>query len=206
MRSWNISCWNEKRRSSFSIVLVVAADALVAALPDRQTGRLAARHVDVARDCVARLVDRDGAPLVGDVLGPDRGARLERRHRLDEIVPARTPSGRCGARWSTPSSVACSIIAGEYPLVIRAISSRRFGRSSSGSWDDLPDVEVEDVEPIVLGRRPEPDVAAHAAGPDERGIEAVDRHVRRADEVDLVIPRPCGRQAQSRACRSGAGR
>jgi hypothetical protein len=85
--------------------------------------------------------------------------------------------------------VACSIMAGVAP--IGQVELRVVGH--------LPDVQLEDVEPIVLGRCPEPDVAAHASRPDERGIEAVDGHVCRADEVDLVIPRPCGRQAQSRA-------
>ena len=34
--------------------------------------------------------------------------------------------------------IACSIIAGEYPLMIRAISSRRVGESSSSLCDTFP--------------------------------------------------------------------
>jgi len=41
-------------------------------------------------------------------------------------------------------------------------------------------------------------VAAHPARPDERGVEPVERHVRGADEVDLVAARP-GRKAAFRA-------
>ena len=33
--------------------------------------------------------------------------------------------------------VTCSIMAGEYPLVMRASSSRRLGVSRSGSWETL---------------------------------------------------------------------
>ena len=63
---------------------------------------------------------------------------------------------------------------------------------------DLVDVEVEDVEPVALRRRPQPHVPAHAARPDERGIEDVDRHVRRADEIDLQLPRLRRPEAQLR--------
>ena len=68
--------------------------------------------------------------------------------------------------------------------------------SRSASCDDLGDVEVEDVEPVVLRRRAEPDVAAHPAGADQRRVEPVERHVGRADEVDLVAARAGRRQPQ----------
>src|SRR6185295_10139135 len=51
---------------------------------------------------------------------------------------------------------------------------------------DLPEIEVEHVEAVLFRRSTEPHVAAHAAWPRERRIEPVDRHVRGADEVDLL--------------------
>ena len=61
---------------------------------------------------------------------------------------------------------------------------------------DLPDVEVEDVEAILLRGRAEPDVPAHPSRPCEGRVEAIDGHVRRADEVDLLPPRARSRDAQ----------
>ena len=58
-----------------------------AAHPDREPRRLGALHEDVAGGGVPGLVDRDRARLRRDVLDPDRGARLDRRHRLDEVLP-----------------------------------------------------------------------------------------------------------------------
>jgi hypothetical protein len=66
---------------------------------------------------------------------------------------------------------------------------------------DAVEVEVEDVLAVVLRRRAEPDVAAHAPGADERRVERLERHVGGADEVDLLgarlgrldaQPQPCG--------------
>ena len=73
---------------------------------------------------------------------------------------------------------------------MRAISSRRFGSSRSRIVRDLAEVEVEDVLAVVLRRRAEVDVAAHAARARERRIEPVHRDVRGADEVDLLAARP----------------
>ena len=70
---------------------------------------------------------------------------------------------------------------------------------------DLGEVEVEDVVPVVLGRRAEPDVAAHAARAHERGVERLDRDVGRPDEVDLLGARLGGGQPQRRPSRAGAG-
>ena len=47
-----------------------------------------------------------------------------------------------------------------------------------------------------LRRRPEPDVPAHPARADQRRVEPVDRHVRGADEVDLVVARPGSRHPE----------
>ena len=80
---------------------------------------------------------------------------------------------------------------------MRAISSRRSGVSSSGVVRDLAEVEIEDVLAVVLRRRAEPDVAAHAPRARERRVEPLDRDVRRADEVDLRAERPRRRQPQA---------
>ena len=61
---------------------------------------------------------------------------------------------------------------------------------------DLVEVEVEDVDPVALRRRAEPDVAAEPSGSRQCRIELRDRDVRRADEVDLRASRPRWRQAQ----------
>ena len=61
---------------------------------------------------------------------------------------------------------------------------------------DLVEVQVEDVEPVVLGRRPEPDVAPHPSRPGQRRVEHLDRDVARADEVDLLLARARRREPQ----------
>ena len=60
---------------------------------------------------------------------------------------------------------------------------------------NLAEVEVEDVEPILLRRRPEPDVAAHAPGPRQSRVKYLERDVAGADE-DLLGARLRPRQAQ----------
>jgi len=65
--------------------LVVAERVSSAA--DRQTSRLGALHIDVAGHSVSRLVDRHCTRLFGDVLDLDRHARLDRGHRLDDVLP-----------------------------------------------------------------------------------------------------------------------
>ena len=75
--------------------------------------RLGALHVDVRGDGVAGLVDRDRARLLGHVLDADRRARLDRRHRVDDVAPSRT---RARPSWCAIVSAieqTCSIIAGE---------------------------------------------------------------------------------------------
>ena len=147
----------------------------------------------MARDRVAGLVDRNRASLERDVLGADRGAGVEGRDGLDEIVPRECRAAgvvRDGQRHrgrlldhrrGVPAHDPRDLVAPLRQVELRVVR-------------DLADVELEDVEPVVLGRCPEPDVTAHATRADERRIEPVDRDVRRADEVDLVFPRACGRQ------------
>ena len=64
---------------------------------------------------------------------------------------------------------------------------------------DLAQVQVEDVLAVVLGRRAEPDVAAHAAWSRQRRIERFDGRVAGADEVDLLVGRLRPLQAQRHA-------
>ena len=175
---------------------VVAADALVAALLDREPRRLAPGQVDVAGDRVAGLVDRDRAALHRDVLEPIAVP-------ASSVVTASTRSSQSNAgaagvvrdrqRHRDRLLDHRRRVAAHDPRDL--VAARRASRARR-SCDDLPDVEVEDVEPILLGRRPEPDVAAHATRPDQRRIEPVDRDVRGADEVDLVVSRPGRRQPQ----------
>ena len=141
------------------------------------------------------LVDRDRARLRGDVLDPDRRARLDRRHRLDEVVPAEAVAVvvvRVRERHRADLLDHRRRVAVRDPRDLVAAPRR----VEVVLVRDLRDVEVEDVEPILLRRRPEPDVAAHPARPHERGIEPVERDVRRADEVDLVAARARRRQPQ----------
>ena len=90
-----------------------------------------------------------------------------------------------------------SIIAGEYPFVMRAISSRRASSVELGIVRDLVEVQVEDVLAVFLRRCAEGDVTTHAARTRERGIEVLERHVRRADEVDLRAGRTRRGQPQA---------
>ena len=152
---------------------------------DRETGRLGALHVVVGSCRVPGLVDRDRARLLGDVLRADRGAGLDGRHRLDDVLPAERATAvvvgdrqrhradlldhRRAVATGHPGQLVAALLGVEV-LLMR----------------DLLEVEVEDVEPVVLRRRPEPDVAAHAAGARERRVEHVQRDVRRANEVDLA--------------------
>ena len=53
---------------------------------------------------------------------------------------------------------------------------------------DLVQVQVEDVQPVILGRRSEPDVPPHPARARQRRVEHGDRDVARADEIDLLLP------------------
>src|SRR3954467_10423041 len=66
--------------------LVVAQRA--AALADRQARRGQRRQVHVGGDGGAGLVDGDRAALLGDVLDALGGPRLDRRDRLDDVLPA----------------------------------------------------------------------------------------------------------------------
>ncbi len=61
---------------------------------------------------------------------------------------------------------------------------------------DLAEVEVEDVAPVLPRRGAEVHVAAHPAGPDERRVQPLERHVAGADEVDLLLARPRRAKAQ----------
>ncbi len=147
---------------------VVAERAAAAA--NRQPRRLGALQVRVRGDCVAGLVDRDRARLLGDVLDVDRRAGLDRRHRLDEVVPAERLAARSGARSSAPSSrPARSSPASSPSSSARARRGAQAGRARRVR--DAAEVELEDVLAVVLRRRPEPDVAAHAARPGQRRVE-----------------------------------
>ena len=69
-------------------------------------------QVDVRRCRVAGLVDRDRARLLGDVLDADRRAGLDRRHRLDEVLPGERVAAVVVGVVSAIEQT-CSIIAGE---------------------------------------------------------------------------------------------
>jgi hypothetical protein len=132
-------------------------------------------------------MDGDRAGLLLDVVDADRGARLDRRHRLDNVlaVELRAPLGvRVGQRHradlldhgrGVPVGHARQLVAAVLAVETLLVA-------------DAPQVEVEDVLAVVLGRRAEPDVAAHAARADERRIERFEGHVGGADEVDLLGP------------------
>ena len=167
---------------------LVVAERRAAPL-DREAGRFRALQVDVRGGRVAGLVDRDRPRLLGNVLGADRRSRLDGRHRLDDVLPGEGEApvvvgdrqrhradlldhGRRVAVGDAGELVAALL--GDEVLVVR----------------DLVQIEVEDVEPVALRRRPEPDVAPHATRAGERRIEHLHRHVRRSDEVDLVPARP----------------
>ncbi len=102
----------EREHPVFLLDHPVVATGL-AALLDRETRRLGALHVEVTGDCVPGLVDRDGALLDPDVLGADRRAGVERRQRLDEVVPAERRRAPSWCAIVSAIEIACSIIAGE---------------------------------------------------------------------------------------------
>ena len=108
----------------------------LAAPADRKASGLASLHVRVAGNGVTCLVNGDRPRLLRDVLDVYRHARLDRRHRLDDLLPAEAwLAFVVGVGQAIEQT--CSIIAGEYPFVMRAISSRRLGESSSGSCETL---------------------------------------------------------------------
>ena len=144
---------------------------------------------------MARLVNGNGAALLRDVLDADCGTGLESRHGFDEVVPGQRLAIRVMGdrerhrrdllehRWRVSVRDARDLLA------LRRLVELLVVR-------DLAEVQVEDVEAVLLRRRPEPDVAAHPAWARERRVEAVDRDVGRADEVDLLAPRLCGSDPQ----------
>jgi hypothetical protein len=168
----------------------------VAAHADRQARGEQVLHVDVARDRVAGLVDRRCAALLVDVCHADGRAGLDRGHRLDDVgaVEVAAPVGvrvrqrhradLLDHRRRVAVRHAGELVAALGPVELRIVV-------------DLVEVEVEDVLAVVLRGRAEPDVAAHAAGAHERRVEGVDRHVRGADEVDLLLARARRLQPQS---------
>ena len=166
--------------------LVVSQRA--AAHADRQPRGEDVVHVDVAGHGVTGLVDGDRAALLVDVVHADRGARLDRRHRLDDVLAVELLA-RLGVRVGqrhrahlldhgrgVPVGHARQLVAALGAVEVLVVA-------------DAVQVEVEDVLAVVLGRRAEPDVAAHAPGADERRVERVEGHVGGADEVDLLGPR-----------------
>ena len=152
---------------------------------------------------MARLVNGHGAALLRYVLDADCGAGFESGHRFDEVVPGQRLAVRvvrdrerhrrdllehCGR---VPVRHARDLLALVRLIELLLVS-------------DFPDVQVEDVEAILLGRRAEPDVPPHAARAGQGRIEPVDRDVRRADEVDLLLARACAWDAE-RALADAAG-
>ena len=173
--------------------LMVAERA--AAHPDREPARLEVGPVDVRGRRVAGLVDRDGARLVLDVAHADRGARLDRGHRVDEMLPVereaslvvrvrqRHRADLLDHRRRIAVRDARDLVAPLRAVEIRIVC-------------DAIEVEVEDVLAILFGGGAEPDVTAHAPRTRQGRVEDVHGHVRRADEVDLRTQRPRRRQPQ----------
>ena len=148
--------------------LVVAERA--SALADREPGREdILLEIYVACGSVAGLVDRDSSRLLLDVLDVLRRPRLDCRHRLDDVAPSKPPAA-LGMRNRQRHRAALL----DHRRRVAVRDPRQLGAASAGVEVglvvDLVEVEVEDVEPIILGRRAEPDVAAHAAGTDQRRI------------------------------------
>ena len=138
---------------------------------------------------VPGFVDRCRARVcivVGDV---DRRAGLDHGHRVDEVLPREVrAAGVMGVRERHRADLVD---------IRRRVATRDPSDLVAARWAveiwivcDLCEVEVEDVDAVVLGRRSEPNVAAHPARPGECRVESIDRHVGRADEVDLVAGRP----------------
>ena len=139
-------------------------------------------------DRMTRLVDGDRAGLVGHVVDVDRRAGLDRGHRLDDVLPAECfPPGVVCDRQRHRADLldhrrrvahrhARKLVAATVGVEVRLVR-------------DAAEVELEDVLAVVLRRRPEPDVASHAARPRQRRVELIDRNVGRPDEVDLLVAR-----------------
>ena len=137
---------------------------------------------------MAGLVDRGRALLVRRVVLPDRDARLDGRHRLDDVLPGERRAAlgvRVGQRHRADLVDHRRRVAGGHARELVALLLR----VELLLVRDLADVEVEDVAPVLPGGRAEEDVAAHPARAGERGVERLDRHVARADEVDLLLAR-----------------
>ena len=154
-----------------------------------------AGHVHVSCDGVARLVDRDRPGLGGDVLDVLRGPGLDGRHRLDEVLPGEpVAAGVVRVRERDRADLLDHRRRVAHRDARELVTAR--GLIELVLVRDPPEVEVEDVEPVLLRRRPEPDVAAHPARPRQRGVQHRDRHVARADEVDLLRRRRRGLHPQ----------
>ena len=116
------------------------------------------------------LVDRGRAGLDRHVVDADRGPRLERDHRLDEVRPLEHRASlmvRVRQRERADLLDHCGRIArcDARDLVAPLRTVELLGVR------DLLDVQLEDVEAVLLRRRPEPDVAAHSARTRQRGVE-----------------------------------
>ena len=180
--------------------LVVAAR--VAALADREPRREHVVGVEVRAHGVAGLVDGDRALLVLGVGLADGHAGLDRRHRLEQVLPLERLAAvgvRVGQRHRADlvdhrRRVA---VGDARELVALARRVERLGVRH------LVQVEVEDVAPVLPRGRAEVDVAAHPARPRQRRVEALERHVARPDEVDLLLVglrRLASAASASRAC------
>ncbi len=137
---------------------------------------------------MAGLVDRGRALLVRRVVLADRDARLDGRHRLDDVVPVERRAAlgvRVGQRHRADLVDHRRRVAGGDARELVALLLR----VEVVLVRDLADVEVEDVAPVLPRRRAEEDVAAHPARAGERGVERLERHVAGADEVDLLLAR-----------------
>ena len=158
------------------------------ALADRQARRHQVLVVEVRAHRVAGLVDRGRALLVRRVLLADGHARLDGRHRLDDVLPRERRAAvgvgvgqRQRAHLVDHRRGVAGRDARELVALLLRVEVRVVG--------DLRDVEVEDVAPVLPRGRAEVDVPAHPARARERGVERLERHVARADEVDLLLAR-----------------
>ena len=162
---------------------------------NREAGRFDALHVDVRRNRVPRLMDGNGACLFLDVLDANGGAGLDRRHRVDDVVPAeRVAAVEMGKgqrhgrdlldhRRRVAVGDARELVASRREVKFRIVG-------------DLAQVEVEDVEPVVGRGRAEPDVPTHASRSRQSRVERVHRDVGRTNEEDLLGARPGFRHAE----------
>ncbi len=108
--------------------------------------------------------------------------RDRQRHRAALLDHRRGVAGR------DPRELVAAVVGVEVGLVV-----------------DLGHVQVEDVLAVVLGGRPELDVAAHPARPRERRVERLERHVAGADEVDLLLASASASASAASACPSRCG-